>query len=108
MLQSPEVDDQITRAAEAYQYRREGLTTALASHGIVMPTGVGLNLWVPVVREDLATIGLAAAGIGVAPGEPFRVSAGDDHLRVTSAHVRDHFDAVAEAIAGVATIAGTR
>lgn len=108
MLQNPQVQEQIAIASGNYQYRRESLILALADRGIMVGESHGLNIWVPVAREQLATVGLAARGIGVAPGEPFRVHACDEHLRVTSAYVRDGFDEVADAIARVASIDGSR
>ncbi len=108
MLQSAEVDEQIALASQQYQHRRESLILALADRGIEVGDSHGLNIWVPVAREQLATVGLAARGIGVAPGEPFRVHSTNDHLRVTSAFVRDGFADVADAITRVATIDGSR
>lgn len=108
MLQNPEVDAQITNASQQYQFRRESLTRALAEHGIDVVESHGLNLWVPVQHEQLATVGLAANGIGVAPGEPFRVKTKAEHLRVTSAVVREGFDEVAQAIANMSNVSGSR
>ncbi len=108
MLQNPEVDEQIAISSREYQRRRESLTLALAERGILVGESHGLNIWVPVAREQLATVGLAAQGIGVAPGEPFRVHSTDEHLRVTSAYVRGNFDEVAHTIARVSNIDGSR
>lgn len=108
MLRNPEVDAQIAHAAHEYQFRRESLSGALAAQGISVVESHGLNIWVPVQHEQLATVGLAANGIGVAPGEPFRVHLTEGHLRVTSAFVREGFDEVATAIAKMANVSGTR
>lgn len=89
MLTEPTVDRQITDAAAIYQTRRDQLADALVEHGVPISRGSGFNIWVPVVNEQLATVGLAASGIGVAPGEPFRVADRTHHVRVTSAKV-DH------------------
>ncbi len=108
MLQSAEVDDAIARAAMVYQDRRDRLATELDERGITVNPGSGLNMWVPVAREQLATVALAAQGIGVAPGEPFRVATTDEHLRVTTAYLREDFDEVASKIVSAAAITGSR
>lgn len=108
MLTSAEVDEQIAHASREYGRRREALSAALANRGIDVCPSHGLNIWVPVRREQLATVGLAARGIGVAPGDPFRVALQGEHLRVTSAYVRDDVESVADAIASVANIDGSR
>lgn len=99
MLRSDEVEAQVQLAADEYRRRREALREALSSRGVEVGESHGLNLWVPVPREHAATVALAAQGVGVAPGEPFRVNAMSQHIRVTSAHVRDEFDHVASLIA---------
>ena len=43
----------------------------------------GINLWMSVDDERSAVVGLAARGIGVAPGGPFLVRPDADHIRVT-------------------------
>lgn len=108
MLRDSEVDEQIAHASRQYQFRRESLSNALAATGIDVVESHGLNLWVPVQHEQLAAVGLAANGIGVAPGEPFRVNLKAEHLRVTSAIVREGFDEVADAIATMSNISGAR
>ncbi|MDH3296131.1 MAG: aminotransferase class I/II-fold pyridoxal phosphate-dependent enzyme, partial [Acidimicrobiia bacterium] len=102
MLRSNEVSVMVDRAAELYALRRQRLSSELDKEGIVVEGDRGLNLWVPVVSEQLATVALAASGIGVSPGQPFRVHTVDPHIRVTSANVRAGFAAVAQAIAAAA------
>lgn len=102
MLQEPSVDDQITEATAVYQQRRDALVEALANHGITVEPGSGFNIWVPVANEQLATIALAAQGVGVAPGEPFRVTGSSPHIRVTAAKVGDEVGWVAEQLAKAA------
>ncbi len=102
MLRSSEVDDQIATATEAYRSRRSQLISGLRSHGIDLADGAGLNVWVPVAHEHMTTVGLAAQGIGVAPGEPFRVHEAAQFVRVTAANIRDDVGSVAERIAAAA------
>ncbi|MDQ3738315.1 MAG: PLP-dependent aminotransferase family protein, partial [Actinomycetota bacterium] len=56
--------------------------------------------------ERSAVVALAASGIGVAPGEPFLVRPGDDHLRVTVGLIRGSDDHVAEVAEQLAVAAG--
>ncbi len=108
MLRSREVDAAIANAASVYQDRRDKLANELDARGITINAGSGLNMWVPVEREQLATVALAAQGIGVAPGEPFRVATTDEHLRVTTAYLREGFDDIATKIVAAASITGSR
>lgn len=98
MLRSPEVDDHIAAAAEEYRMRRRALVDALRQGGVTLDEGAGLNVWVPVSHEHMATIALAAQGIGVAPGEPFRVGELGQFIRVTTANLRSDAESVAERI----------
>lgn len=102
MLDDDGVQRRIAEAAEAYAFRRKELGRQLNGRGVEVTVGEGLNLWVPVGSEQLATLGLAADGIGVSPGQPFRVRSGDPRIRVTAANVRQEFDRVAAAIAQAA------
>lgn len=104
MLSTPEVDDRVTEASLVYRERRGALAAALDQHGLAVVDGAGLNLWVPVAHEHLTTVSLAAKGIGVAPGEPFRVVGPDGHVRVTSARLVDGAEEVAAAIAAAAAV----
>ncbi len=102
MLRSPEAAAQVATAANVYRHRREDLIAELATRGIDLGERHGLNLWIPVARESLATVSLAAQGIGVAPGEPFRVAIADQYIRVTTAVLRSDVATVAERIARAA------
>ncbi len=106
MIRSAEVNDQIRRASGEYRRRRIELTGELSSRGIHIAESHGLNIWVPVAQEQMATVALASQGVGVAPGEPFRVGRNGQHLRVTAANVRNDFDGVAQRIAHAAATPG--
>ncbi len=99
-------DDEVARfvaeATETYAIRRHSLGRELHERGVGVEVGQGLNLWIPVGSEQLATVGLAAEGIGVSPGAPFRVEGVEPHIRVTATNVRSDFDVVADAIANAA------
>ncbi len=78
-------------AAERYLARRRALGAALVQRGLnVEPLGTGLNLWIPVADEQSTVVGLAALGVGVAPGKPFEVMpSASDHIRVTISTLDD-------------------
>jgi len=102
MLKSDEVSAIIDAAAATYSERRRLLVGELQNRNVAIGPGSGLNLWVPVVSEQLATVALAASGIGVSPGQPFRVHSETPHIRVTSANARSGFAQLAETIAAAA------
>lgn len=61
----------VAHARRVYYGRRKALRDALATRGIELETGDGINLWLPVHDERTALVRLEAAGIRVAPGTPF-------------------------------------
>ena len=89
MLRDDDTIDQIAVARQAYADRRAAFTAALAEHAITTTGTDGINQWVPVVDERSTAIALAAQGIGVAPGTPFLVRPGTDHVRITIGLVDD-------------------
>lgn len=97
----------VTEARRVYHSRQRELVRALADHDVSVAPGDGINLWLPVAREQDATVQLAAAGIRVAPGSPFRSSdePTGEHVRVTVGTVRGDFAGVGAALAA-ATRAG--
>ncbi|MDH4278903.1 MAG: aminotransferase class I/II-fold pyridoxal phosphate-dependent enzyme [Acidimicrobiia bacterium] len=96
------VGELVAEAAQIYSLRRHSLGRELNNRDVQVQVGEGLNLWVPVGSEQLATVGLAAEGIGVSPGAPFRVQNSEPHIRVTATNVRSDFTAVADAISAAA------
>lgn len=85
MLTSEAVEASIARAAQIYATRRAALVDGLAAHGVVVEGDHGLNVWIPVHSEASAVPELAAHGIGVARGRPFRLQPTEqDFIRVTT------------------------
>ena len=92
-------------AAATYARRRAIVTDVLETNGVAVSGTDGINLWMRVADERSATVALAAAGIGVAPGGPFLVRPDDDHLRVTVGLITgsdDHVTDVATRLAAAA------
>jgi DNA-binding transcriptional MocR family regulator len=87
------------RAGKDYARRRDALVRALARHGIAARGRSGLNVWVPVGDEGVATSALLAAGYAVAAGARFRLRSAPA-IRITTATMtpRD-VHAVADALA---------
>lgn len=85
MLHDADARATVTRARLEYRRRATALRHALATHGVTVTPGDGINLWLPVHDENAAMISLAAAGIKAAPGGPFEVGPHPptDHLRLT-------------------------
>ena len=84
MLTDADVEAQVQAAAATYLRRRNEFATALATHGIELATGAGLNMAIPVQDEQVAVIYLAANSIGAAPGRPFLVEPTDqDFIRLS-------------------------
>lgn len=91
----------VAAARTQYARRREEVTTALRRHGVDLPAGDGLNLWLPVRDETAAMLHLASRGIGAAAGAPFWIDSDPaPHIRLTVGLIRDRFQAVADTIAG--------
>ncbi|MDA3021764.1 MAG: aminotransferase class I/II-fold pyridoxal phosphate-dependent enzyme [Actinomycetota bacterium] len=84
LLTSPEAISSVKLARETYQRRSLDFRMAMKASGIQVSPGDGINVWIRVRDERSALITLAAAGIQVAPGGPFMVTASaSSHLRVT-------------------------
>jgi len=101
LLGDERVQRGVADAERAYAERRTNLISALQERGIEIPTiGSGLNLWVPVRDERDAVVALAAQGIGVAPGSPFKVHDPDHHhVRVTISALPADVSELADALA---------
>ena len=92
----------INDARDEYAYRQSKLSEALDGHGIAHRRADGINMWVTVVSERDTQLGLAARGIGVAPGSPFAVRPTPaDHIRVTVGQVRSGWADLAATLAAV-------
>jgi DNA-binding transcriptional MocR family regulator len=84
LLSQPDAQAQVTRARRTYADRQLEFTTALQTRGRILPPGDGINAWVPVDSERDAMVRLAAGGILVAAGSPFRLDpAYPPHVRVS-------------------------
>ncbi len=89
----------VAHAREAYALRSTHLRESLMDRGIACSPGDGINVLVSVNDERSALVTLAAAGIRVAPGEPFHLSKNTSltgnaprsaSVRVTSGMLSDH------------------
>lgn len=95
----------VAHARRVYHGRQRALCTALARHGLTLPPGDGLNLWVPVRDEQAALGKLEAAGVRVARGRPFLAEPARSRgfVRVTAGVLRpDDVEHVAAALAEAA------
>ncbi len=100
MLTDPATEQLVAVAANTYRQRRVELGRLLAQRGVAVVPGVGLNMWIPVDDELRAVVALAAHGIGVAPGAPFRVDpTADQHIRVSIGSLGGDLERVASTIA---------
>jgi DNA-binding transcriptional MocR family regulator len=103
LLQDPVATAAVQEARDEYARRRTRLLESLARHGVTATAADGINLWLPVEDQQYAMVTLAAHGVAVAPGAPFRVNpGGTDHVRVTAGLVRDGFDDLASILASAA------
>ncbi|MFN3217250.1 MAG: PLP-dependent aminotransferase family protein [Acidimicrobiales bacterium] len=108
MLTDASIEASIATAAQIYTQRRNALAAGLASAGIAPAPGAGLNLWLDVADEQRAVVALAANGIGVAPGAPFRVAGATDNIRISLGAAGEDLDRIAAAVAGAAGLAVNR
>ncbi|MEP7034695.1 MAG: PLP-dependent aminotransferase family protein [Actinomycetota bacterium] len=103
LLTDPAAVATVAHARDEYTRRRVALVAALASRGIHIADGDGLNLWVPVHDESAAIVRLARQGVGVTPGSPFEViPGGGSHVRVTAGLVTAGHEDLAEVLAAAA------
>jgi aspartate/methionine/tyrosine aminotransferase len=78
----------LATAAVIYAKRRAAIVEGLERLGVTVDGMHGLNIWVPVQDEATAVPMLAAHGIGVARGRPFRLmEPRDHHIRVTTSAI---------------------
>ncbi len=106
LLTDARTEREVADARAEYARRRAGFVRALAAEGIETPGSDGINVWVPVHDESAALMGLAALGIGVAPGAPFSVlPEPQGFVRVTAGLLSDDLEAVAARVAAAARAA---
>ena len=100
MLMSREIERSIGTAARVYAERRAKVVERLASHGVMVGGHHGLNIWMPVHNEATAVPMLAAHGIGVARGRPFRLEPSEQSfIRVTTSALDAEIDNVTTRLA---------
>jgi DNA-binding transcriptional MocR family regulator len=100
MLMSTEIERSIETAAMVYAERRTTVVERLASYGVTVGGHHGLNIWMPVHNEATAVPMLAAHGIGVARGRPFRLEpAEQSFIRVTTSALDTEIDKVTTRLA---------
>jgi DNA-binding transcriptional MocR family regulator len=104
LLTDPHSIAQVEQARDEYARRRRLVVQALDRLELSVSGKDGLNLWLAVKDEASALVGLAARGIGAAPGGPFSVrSTMPAHLRVTVGLLGD--DDRGEVAAALAAVA---
>ena len=101
LLTDPQSVAEVASARDAYGKRQTDVARELATHGIEMRAGDGINAWLSVRDERYAMVSLAAAGISVAPGGPFQLG-GSPHLRVTVGAITSDVPTIATALAAAA------
>ncbi|MBO3087608.1 aminotransferase class I/II-fold pyridoxal phosphate-dependent enzyme [Cellulomonas dongxiuzhuiae] len=105
LLTDAQAVEAVAHARRIYHGRRRTLSAALARHGVQVPPGDGINMWVPVADERAALVRLEAAGVRVARGRPFFSDPARAHgfVRVTVGVLRpDDVETVAAALAAAA------
>ncbi|WP_433532058.1 aminotransferase class I/II-fold pyridoxal phosphate-dependent enzyme [Micromonospora sp. CA-263727] len=102
LWRDPAVTALIERAADSYERRRNDLVAALADRGLAAHGRSGINVWLPVTDETVASTVLRDAGWLAAPGALYRI-AGRPALRITvSALDEAELPALADALARAA------
>jgi len=100
MLASEEVGALTAAAGEAYRVRRQILLEALSEVGLPAQGASGLNVWVPVADEEVATRSVLERGYAVRAGRRFRHLA-PTGVRVTISSIDGEIARiVAEALSG--------
>ena len=96
---------EIATARVEYAHRRRVFVETLTRQEVSVTGTDGLNIWVTVANEAAALMRLAAQGIAVAPGKPFKVLPDDDaHVRVTTGAVHENLEQVARIVGEAARI----
>jgi DNA-binding transcriptional MocR family regulator len=94
------------KAQTTYTRNRSRLCAALADHGLTASGRTGLNVWIPVPDETVATTRLLSAGWAPAPGTRFRISS-PPAIRITVADLDStEIDPLADAIANAVQTTG--
>jgi DNA-binding transcriptional MocR family regulator len=93
----------VQQAALSYSDRRRRLVAALARHGVESSGASGINVWIPVVDEQVAVEAARAAGFAIRAGDMYRISSAPA-VRVTIANLNvEEIECLADALAGGVT-----
>jgi DNA-binding transcriptional MocR family regulator len=107
LLTNPESMATVSRAREEYAFRASHFREALIDLGVDPSPGDGINVLVPVDDEQSTLVNLAAAGIRVAPGGPFRAVKGNvPAIRVTTAALPTDADRISTIASSIAQAMG--
>ncbi len=103
LLTDPASTETVRGAGRKYDRRRRTLTELLESKEVFVGGTHGINMWIPVDDERDAMVVLASHGVGVAPGTPFQLLAGEaPHIRLTLAREPDSWEELATQVAEAA------
>jgi DNA-binding transcriptional MocR family regulator len=73
MMQDPDVNQKVARAAGLYASRRRAMLDALRAVGLEAHGASGLNVWVPVPDESVAVRTMEEQGIAIRAGSRSRI-----------------------------------
>lgn len=105
LLTDPGAVARVRTARLIYRDRLDSMATALRRFGVDVGDPDGINLWVPVIDERATRMRLAASGIAVSAGTPYRAPTDEvttPHVRVTAGALTANVRLVAEALAEAA------
>lgn len=105
LLTDPGAVARVRTARLIYRDRLDSMASALRRFGVDVGDPDGLNLWIPVVDERATRMRLAASGIAVSAGAPYRAPTDEvttPHIRVTAGALTANVRLVAEALAEAA------
>ncbi|WP_198344203.1 aminotransferase class I/II-fold pyridoxal phosphate-dependent enzyme [Mycobacterium dioxanotrophicus] len=105
MLSSESIEMTLNGARETYSLRRDALVAGLQQVGIPARGRSGFNVWVPVIHETEAVIGLRDRGYAVLEGDRFRIST-PSGVRVTTSALRA--DDVPDLVEAFTNVLGSR
>ncbi|MCO1459896.1 aminotransferase class I/II-fold pyridoxal phosphate-dependent enzyme (plasmid) [Burkholderia multivorans] len=90
LLTDPDSIATLEHARQCYANRRHLLASGLRAHGLEVPDGSGLILWVKVPNESRAIVNLATHGMIVAGGtQCFVDKRSDPHIRISISRLPD-------------------
>ena len=106
LLTHPESRAEVDHARDVYHQRQHELSTQLSKNGRPRIVADGINAWLPVADERTTTVQLAAAGIRVAEGAPFRApgAVSSQFIRVTAGMLTADIQGPAAALASSAQL----